>query len=779
MELRKRIGVLVVLMLLIFAILIPLGIIHLKMNSVEAVGPAEDVNMSFNANYKSASFAMYVPEACIDSTCKLILYKDAVIGAYGPGYVWEVYYRQFSEGNNWVGGPNVCLGGFCYNDGHGINGNGLSEGVILGGETSDGGYIRILDDGDSENYYNQWTVEYQSSPSLTNVFLQVCPITGCTWETVTEDTIIAVPDFCQSEYPEFCMVLRYTDATFGSFGPGLSMPVYFNSNIEGSNNEWQGGPSVSLGGVSFSAGIGSNGDGNTQAIFEGGQTTGGGFASLYDDGLESSDDAWSVYFEGDEELTQASFEFCPMQWTSINYFYDVLEEERQVSIPSVCMNSQYVAYIDESEQKIPYELSFNQFADNISADLVDVDAIDGGGTGELCDTAGVGDLTGNVALISRGSCLFDTKINNAESLGAVAVIIYNNEPGNIFMETSGSDLPAGSISQANGLALKALSPIEVSIGPDANFCTLLTWTDAWMGAFGPGISWPVYFEQNTLDNTWLGGPNWCFGGWCFSAGGGINGDKNMEFVFEGGLTGQNKGFFAIYDDKPSVGETNPDKWNAILNAQDELTAASYYVFPKTCTKVPFFNIKQVFEDVDQSYWAFAWISRLYRAGITTGCSTDPMNFCPGNFVSRAEMAIFLERGMRGSTYEPPTASGSLFADVSLSTWGAAWIEQLYADGITTGCDDDPLSYCPGNPISRAEMAIFLLRAKYGSDYEPDPVDDSTGFDDVPTDHWAAKWIKQLAAEGITTGCGGKNYCPSQPVPRDQMATFLVRTFGLP
>jgi hypothetical protein len=75
------------------------------------------------------------------------------------------------------------------------------------------------------------------------------------------------------------------------------------------------------------------------------------------------------------------------------------------------------------------------------------------------------------------------------------------------------------------------------------------------------------------------------------------------------------------------------------------------------------------------------------------------------------------------------------------------------------------------------MAIFLLRAKHGSDYNPP---EGTGvFGDVQPDYWAADWIEQLAEEGITSGCGGGNYCPTTPVTRDQMAVFLVRTFNLP
>jgi hypothetical protein len=51
--------------------------------------------------------------------------------------------------------------------------------------------------------------------------------------------------------------------------------------------------------------------------------------------------------------------------------------------------------------------------------------------------------------------------------------------------------------------------------------------------------------------------------------------------------------------------------------------------------------------------------------------------------------------------------------------------------------------------------------------------------DLPISYWAAAWIEQLYAEGITAGCGGGDYRPDATVNRDQMAVFLVRTFDLP
>ena len=55
------------------------------------------------------------------------------------------------------------------------------------------------------------------------------------------------------------------------------------------------------------------------------------------------------------------------------------------------------------------------------------------------------------------------------------------------------------------------------------------------------------------------------------------------------------------------------------------------------------------------------------------------------------------------------ATGTIFADVSADAFAAAWIEDLYNRGITAGCLTDPLRYCPDRPVSRGEMAAFLVR----------------------------------------------------------------------
>ena len=185
-----------------------------------------------------------------------------------------------------------------------------------------------------------------------------------------------------------------------------------------------------------------------------------------------------------------------------------------------------------------------------------------------------------------------------------------------------------------------------------------------------------------------------------------------------------------------------------------------------------------FADIPSSYWAWRFIEGLYAAGVTSGCTNSPLSYCPTTTVTRDQMAVFILRGKHGATYNPPPVGATTgFADVPTTYWAAAWIKQLAAEGITGGCTST--NYCPGSPVTRDQMAVFLLRAKYGSGYSPPAVGASTGFADVPPTYWAAGWIKQLAAEGITGGCSAGLYCPLTPVSRDQMAVFLTRTFNLP
>jgi uncharacterized repeat protein (TIGR03803 family) len=125
----------------------------------------------------------------------------------------------------------------------------------------------------------------------------------------------------------------------------------------------------------------------------------------------------------------------------------------------------------------------------------------------------------------------------------------------------------------------------------------------------------------------------------------------------------------------------------------------------------------------------------------------------------------------GASATLPDAWFADFLDVASAHPFHDFVASIVRAGITAGCGGG--NYCPSAPVTRAQMAVFLLKAEHGPAYAP-PACTGT-FADVACPSPFADWIEQLAAEGITGGCGGGNYCPASPVTRAQMAVFLLKT----
>ena len=155
------------------------------------------------------------------------------------------------------------------------------------------------------------------------------------------------------------------------------------------------------------------------------------------------------------------------------------------------------------------------------------------------------------------------------------------------------------------------------------------------------------------------------------------------------------------------------------------------------------------------------INAIAEVAITTGCG--PGLYCPSLTVTREQMATFLARALQLSSI----VTGP-FVDVGTSTH-AGNINALAAAGITTGCT--PTLFCPTLAVTRDQMATFLVRAL---ELPPNPAIPYTDLG--PTTHAAD--IAAISLAGITTGCGGTNFCPFNPVTRAQMASFLTRAFEL-
>jgi hypothetical protein len=103
------------------------------------------------------------------------------------------------------------------------------------------------------------------------------------------------------------------------------------------------------------------------------------------------------------------------------------------------------------------------------------------------------------------------------------------------------------------------------------------------------------------------------------------------------------------------------------------------------------------------------------------------------------------------------------------------ITWLSTSGTTKGCNPPTNDlFCPDAPVTRQEMATFLVRA-FGL-----PASSNSPFTDVAGSVHLAN-INALAAAGITRGCNppiNDRYCPTDSITRGQLAAFLVRSLGL-
>ena len=183
----------------------------------------------------------------------------------------------------------------------------------------------------------------------------------------------------------------------------------------------------------------------------------------------------------------------------------------------------------------------------------------------------------------------------------------------------------------------------------------------------------------------------------------------------------------------------------------------------------------LFEDVPEDHWAFESINRLTEAGWLLGCSTDPRLFCPDELLSRAQAGVFLARGLYGSQYDPPEIQESMFIDIDPQAWYARWIAPLYQQGYLTGCQEEPLAFCPDETLTTAQGIVLFMRMLYGPSFNPTETEGI--FTDVPIGSWHAAWLESAYYAGILTPCSAKprlQACPETPLSRAMAAVMLAR-----
>jgi hypothetical protein len=130
--------------------------------------------------------------------------------------------------------------------------------------------------------------------------------------------------------------------------------------------------------------------------------------------------------------------------------------------------------------------------------------------------------------------------------------------------------------------------------------------------------------------------------------------------------------------------------------------------------------------------------------------------------------------------ETSTAPSTTFVDVPKSHWAHAYIETLFQDGYISGCNTDPLRYCPDDTMTRSEGAVFVVRGIEGAGYKPGYPSHQI-FEDLGLESWAAKWASALWDQQYTAGCGTEPlvYCPEKGHTRAEGAVFYLRMLNGP
>ena len=98
---------------------------------------------------------------------------------------------------------------------------------------------------------------------------------------------------------------------------------------------------------------------------------------------------------------------------------------------------------------------------------------------------------------------------------------------------------------------------------------------------------------------------------------------------------------------------------------------------------------------------------LAEQGLFEGTLCGERMFCPGEPVTRSTVAVWLIRALGDAA---SAVSVSRFDDVDADEWWAGHVERLAQLEVAAGCGTDPLSYCPDDPLTRAELASWLVRA---------------------------------------------------------------------
>ena len=167
---------------------------------------------------------------------------------------------------------------------------------------------------------------------------------------------------------------------------------------------------------------------------------------------------------------------------------------------------------------------------------------------------------------------------------------------------------------------------------------------------------------------------------------------------------------------------------------------------------------------------------VYQISWQPGTSAPPITMTVAVDSSAAalltpQVALTLNGGSGPSASDSTTVVPAL-SDISNTDYFYDAVNFLREYGITAGCSTSPPLFCPNDRVTRAQVAIFVIRGVLGGDNFP--YSGSPHFTDVGAEVFGFKWIQKMYELGITAGCGGGKYCPTDSITRGQTAIFITR-----
>jgi len=242
-------------------------------------------------------------------------------------------------------------------------------------------------------------------------------------------------------------------------------------------------------------------------------------------------------------------------------------------------------------------------------------------------------------------------------------------------------------------------------------------------------------------------------------------DRDADYLVPAGQTGSCSNWSNCYALAVGVPTIRPAlHWDGL--ARESLT------FGHTWTHVV--HIGDSFSDVHRSSPFYRFIETLLHKAVAGGCGANV--FCPSAATTREQIAVFALRSKDGPSFSPPGCSPpNLFSDVPETSPFCPAIEEIARRGVVAGCGEG--NYCPTAPVTREQMAVFMLKTLDPTLNPPACVGPNV-FEDVPETSPFCPWIEELARRGVVAGCAPQLYCPAEPVPREQTAVFVAKTFGL-